>query len=153
MVFLSSCQKKPKYLLTETAEIEKLTPVSCVWYKPGTTGWEVNKSLDAERIKKLLMECKKEKYAYADRKYKLSLLFYDGYPKNLKLFETEFDIWGKTFDSTHGVSEELGKLLLKYLPEEVGPVVPGMDPNRIKEAQKRLQEEVQKRKEENPKLP
>ncbi len=149
MVFLSSCQKKPKHLLTEIAEIKGLTPVCIAWYKPGKIGWEVNKSWyekdEIDKIVALLTEAKEEKYAYADRKYKLSLLFYDGYPKNLKLWEVDFDVRARTFIGTVGVSKELGELFSKYQPEEVGPVMPGMDPNRIKEAQKRLQEESRKR--------
>ena len=54
--------------------------------------------------------------AYFDRRYKISLIFYDGNTDSLKLFEVPFDIKGKNFVSKIGISEELGKLLWKDKP-------------------------------------
>lgn len=148
LVFLSSCAKRLDYeLVGNIAEIKKLTPVCIIWYKPGKTGWEVNKfwglnELDEMvRIKKLLTEPEKS-YPYWDPKYKLSLIFYDGNLENLKLWEVFFDIRGKTFVGSVGVSRELGELFSKYLEEEASPVLPGMDPNRVKEVQERMRKKV-----------
>ena len=63
-----------------------------------------------------------------------------------KRYEISFDIFGGKFLSSVGSSKELGELLSKYKPEEVGPMTRG-DPNRIKELQKRLQEQVKQLKE------
>ncbi|HIJ52835.1 MAG TPA: hypothetical protein HPP66_06730 [Planctomycetes bacterium] len=154
VVFLSSCQKGPSYLLTdESAELKKLTPVCIVWYKPGKTAWEVNKSWvipdnidEMNRIKGLLTKADKA-IVYTEGRHKLSLLFYDGYPENLKLWEVSFDLVGKrSFLGSVGASKELGELLSKYMPEERGLVIPGMDPNRvkrIKEAQEQLRKQAE----------
>lgn len=153
---MSSCQKGPGCLLTdESNELKKLTPVCIVWYKPGKTAWEVNKSWvipdnidEMNKIKGLLTKTDKA-IVYTEGRHKLSLLFYDGYPENLKLWEVSFELVGKkSFLGSVGGSKELGELLSKYLPEERGLFIPGMDPNRLKEAQKLLQEESRKRIEE-----
>ena len=98
-----------------------------VWYKPGKTAWEVNKSWvipdnidEMNRIKGLLIKADKG-FVYTEGRHKLSLLFYDGYPENLKLWEVSFDLVGKrSFLGSVGSSKELGELLSKYLPEERG---------------------------------
>lgn len=151
MVFMFSCQQKPNCLITDdTAEIETLTPAYIIWYKLGKTGWEVNKSWFQEdemtKIKELLTKADKT-MPYTEGEYKLSLVFYDGRPENLKLWEVRFTLVGKrSFLSSVGSSRELGEFLSEYKPEERILIPPGVDPNRIKEAQERLRKHVEQMK-------
>ena len=157
LVFLTSCNyeaKKTDYIWTGQEYIRNLIPVCIVWYKPGKTAWEVNKSWvipdnidEMNRIKELLTKTDKT-IVYTEGRHKLSLLFYDGYPENLKLWEASFDLVGKrSFLGSVGGSKELGELLSKYMPEERGSVIPGMDPNRVKRI-KEAQEQLRKRAEQ-----
>jgi hypothetical protein len=155
-VFFSSCTKrptKPDYMLDDGAPEIKSLPLECItWYKLGKTGWEVNKSWGLDeldemvRIKKLLTEPEKP-YPYWDVYHKLSLIFYDGNPENLKLWEVEFDIKGKTFTGSVGASQELGELLLKYLKKEDIPVLV-IDPNRFKQVEEQMRKRAQELKEQ-----
>lgn len=154
-VFMFSCQKGPGCLLKdESAELKKLIPVCIVWYKPGKTAWEVNKTWvipdnidEMNKIKEFLNKADNT-IVYTEGRHKLSLLFYDGYPENLKLLEVSFELVGKkSFLGSVGGSKELGELLSKYMPEERGSVIPGMDPSRvkrIKEAQDQLRKQAEK---------
>jgi len=152
MVFLSSCQRGPSYLVTDnTTEIKNLTPACIIWYKPGKTGCEVNKSWSQEdemnKIKDLLIKADRV-IVYTEGEYKLSLMFYDGYPENLKLWEVSFTLVGNGFLSSVGSSKELGKLLSKYKPEEKISLTPSGDPNRVKEIQKNLRLQAERLKKE-----
>jgi len=143
MVFLSSCHRGPSYLLTDdTAEIKNLTPACIIWYKPGKTGGEVNKSWcqqdEMNKIRELLLNADKV-IVYTVGEYKLSLMFYDGSPENLKLWEVRFTLLGKKgFWGSVGSSQELGELLSQYAPEREVLRMPFGDPNRIKAAQESL---------------
>ena len=152
MVFLSSCQRGPSYLVTDNIkEIKNLTPACIVWYKPGKTGFEVNKSWSKEdemnKIKDFLIKADKT-MVYTVGEYKLSLMFYDGYPENLKLWEVSFTLVGNGFLSSVGSSKKLGKLLSEYKPEEKILIILSGDPNRAKEVQERLMQEAERRKKE-----
>jgi hypothetical protein len=152
LVFLSSCQRGPSYLVTDnTEEIKNLTPACIIWYKPGKTGCEVNKSWSQEdemnKIKELLIKADKT-MVYTVGEYKLSLIFYDGYPENLKLYEVRFTLTGKSFRGSIGSSKELGEFLSEYKPEERILIIPSGDPNRAKEVQERLMQGAERRKKE-----
>lgn len=148
LFLLPSCHKKPSYLVTDNiTEIENSAPVCIIWYKLGKTGWEVNKAWFREdeisKIKKLLIEADKT-MPYTEGEYKLSIIFYDGRPENLKLWDVKFTLVGKkSFRSSVGSSRELGELFSKYKPEESILLPPGVDPNRIKEAQESLQKQAE----------
>ena len=151
LAFLSSCQRGPSHLVADNIEeIKNLTPVCIIWYKPGTTGCEVNKSWSQEgemnKIKELLIKADKT-MVYTVGEYKLSLIFYDGYA-DLKLYDVRFTLTGKSFRGSVGSSRELGEFLSKYKPEERILIPPGVDPNRIKEAQYRLRHEAERMKKE-----
>jgi len=153
MVFMSSCQRGPGYLVTDDiAEIKNLTPAFVIWYKPGKAGFEVNKLWSQQdemnQIKELIIKADKT-MVYTVGEYKLSLIFYDGRPENLKLYEVRFTLVGKSFLGSVGSSKELGELLSKYKPVERILITPsGTDPNRIKKAQERLRQDAEKRKKE-----
>ena len=148
MVFLSSCQRGPSYLVTDdTTGIKNLTPACIIWYKLGKTGWEVNKSWSQEdemnKIKELLIKADKT-MPYTEGEYRLSLIFYDGRPEDLKLWQVRFTLVGKrSFLSSVGSSRDLGEFLSEYRPEKSIPRIP-WDPN-LSEAQRRLLEEAHKR--------
>jgi len=142
LVFLSSCQRGASYLVTDkTVEIKNLIPACIIWYKPGQAGFEVNKSWSQEdemgKIKELLIKADKT-MVYTEGENKLSLMFYDGYPENLKLWEVSFTLVGNSFLSSVGSSKELGKLLSKYKPEEKIFLTPSGGPNKVEEIQKNL---------------
>ena len=148
MIFLSSCQRGPSYLVTDnTTKIKSLAPACIIWYKPGKTGYEVNKSWSQEdemdKIKNLLIKADRVT-VYTEGEYKLSLIFYDGYPENLKLWEVSFTLVGNSFVSSVGSSKELGKLLSKYKPEEKISLTPSGDPNRVEEIQKNLRSHAER---------
>jgi len=123
--FLSSCSKQKDYLLTgKKAEIKDLTLVSIIWYKLGTTGWEIVRTWDTndpdmKTIRQLIMDAEGEGELPWRRWYKLSLFFYDGVPENLKLKEITFDFQEVSeknilFEGSVGASYPLGNLLSKY---------------------------------------
>jgi len=126
---LPSCQKGPGYLVTDAAEIKDMTPTCVIWYR---SGGRVNKSWfqedEVNKIKELLIGADKT-LVYPGGEYKLSLIFYDGHPENLKLWEVSFTLVGKkSFLSSVGSSRELGELLSEYKPV----IKSFADPNRIK---------------------
>lgn len=148
LVFLSSCQKGVSYLVTDNIkEIKNLTPTYIIWYKPGQAGFEVNKPWSQEdemnKIKELLIKADKTTI-YTEGENKLSLIFYDGYPENLKLWEVSFTLVGNSFLSSVGSSKELGEFLSKYKPEKRILISTLGDPNRIKEAQERLRQKAER---------
>jgi hypothetical protein len=150
-MILCSCQKVPGYVVKDgVKEIANLTPISCIWYKPGKTGWVSNKSWSQEeeinKIKELLIKADQGR-VYTEGEYKLSLIFYDGHVENLKLWEISFTLTGKSFRGDVGSSRELGELLFTYLPERTNLVCPGVDPEKFEESQRRLREEIQRLKE------
>jgi len=163
LVFLSSCSKrleKPDYGWTGNADdVKDLTLGRVVWFIPGEYGWEKHKLWKRENkadvnemeiILKLLLEAEKKEFAGFNPRHMLSLQFYDKLPRDMKVFEVHFDslkLRSGTFVGSVGVSHELGKLLKKYFPEEAEPVIPGIDPNRIRESQKQLFEQAQRLKE------
>lgn len=163
LVFLSFCSKRlenPDYGWTGNADdVKDLILGRVVWFIPGEYRWEKHKLWDRENkadvkemgtILKLLLEAEKKELAGFNPTHMLSLQFYDKPPRDMKIFEVHFDplkLRSRIFVGSVGVSYELGKLLKKYLPEEAELVIPGIDPNRIRESQERLQEQAQRLKE------
>lgn len=149
MVFLSSCDKKPDYSRDRLMLLSKYnTPISIIWFKLGKTGLEQNhKWCDANEMSEIIaLLIESENPAPLNDQYPLKIIFCDR-RGNLEYWDDRFEIRGGNYLGLSGTSKQLGEIFLKYVPEEVGSMPPGFDPNRIKEAQKRLQERVRQLKE------
>jgi hypothetical protein len=143
----------------DTTEIESMILDKIVWFVPGEYSWEVHKTWrketepnEMQRIFKLITEAKKDTFPWR-MDYKLSLYFYGSAPSDVKVLDVYFDDRqlriNKKFVGLPGENKELGKILLKYLPDEEEPYYPPwIDPNRVIEAQKSLQEYAEKRQKE-----
>lgn len=126
LCFLSSCGKKPpevNYTWTGQEGIRHFVPTCIVWYKqvpPPLDVWKPYKSFsqtDAEQMREVILQLtrpeKKEPNPHLRTKDKLSLIFYNGFPEKLKVWEVYFEIKDQTFIGPLGESDILAKILLE----------------------------------------
>jgi hypothetical protein len=130
--FLPSCEKKAaeiNYLWTGQEEIRHFVPVCIVWYKSVSVpdeAWRPYRAFsqsDANDMRSIILRLtdpeKRQTNASIKSRDKLSLIFYNGFPKKLTVREVYFEIKDNTFVGPLGQSDTIAKILLSR--KEVQP--------------------------------
>ena len=126
LLFLSSCKKQePKinYVWTGQESIRQDVPACIIWYKqisPSIDTWMPYKSFsqtEAELTREIILQLTapeiKESNPELNTTDKLSLIFYNGFPEELKVREIFFELKNQTFIGPVGKSVVLAKILLE----------------------------------------
>lgn len=126
LVLVASCKeeiKKVDYTWIGQEGIRHFVPVCIVWYKqlpwadPVWKPYKCFSQTDAEQMREIILQLtrpeKKEPNPHLRTKDKLSLIFYNGFPEKLKVWEVYFEIKDQTFIGPLGESDILAKILLE----------------------------------------